>query len=127
MRRIEQLEPDHLGGHPDRSQFLPERLSPDIEEMLVPGPGVDPDRPQRPEGVGVPRHHPDRVEIQPALPHLGPHDPGARVEGQLDRPVVGLAENAAAAPSRPSKSPSAGLVKATLDRKSAHHFQMSPS
>ncbi len=69
-----------------------ERGGAEVEEPLVPGPGVDPDRPGGPQRAGVLRHHPHRVPVEPALPGLRREHPRARVERQLDRAVLARGE-----------------------------------
>src|SRR5262249_11180493 len=85
--RVEQLEPDDLVGDAYLTQGPAECFGSQVEEVLVPGARVDPDRPQRPERLGVPGRHPDRVPVLPPLPDLRAQRPGPRVEGQLNGPV----------------------------------------
>src|SRR5450432_1836140 len=88
MRGVEQLKTDDFIGDTGLVQRHPERLRAEVEEEVVPGARVDPDRTQRPQRARVPRCHPDRVPVQPPLPDVGPQHPGAGIERQVDRAVL---------------------------------------
>src|SRR6266545_2781518 len=81
---VEQLEgvPDaqgaELGGKRDRAE---------VEVVLVPLAGVDPDAPHGAERVRMLRGHPDRVEIEPPLPDVVAQPPRGGVERQDHRAV----------------------------------------
>src|SRR6266542_5229378 len=52
---VEQFEIDTVVWHPGRAQRPPEGDGAEVEAELVPGSGVDPNRPQRAQRLGVAR------------------------------------------------------------------------
>ena len=54
----------------------------EVEEVLVALAGVDVDAPHRAQGVGVVRHHHDRVVLEPEAPDVGDHPAAERIEGE---------------------------------------------
>jgi len=95
--RLEQLEVDPVVRYADPRQPVPERLRSQVQVIVVLGAGVDPDRAQPAQGVGVPVHHPHRVPVQPPLPHVLADDPAAGVEGKHRPPVLPRRERGRAA------------------------------
>ena len=63
------------------------RLVPEVEEVFVHFAGIDPDRPQAAQRVGVAGNHSHGVPREPPLPDLGHQPAGRRVERQAHRPV----------------------------------------
>ena len=123
VRGVQQLEVDHLVGDASVPQCRTECRDTDVEEPLVLGASVDPDRLHRP----APQRTPEPSGLGPTPP---PPDLGAqhRVTGSNDSSTVtsSRAEKQAATPSSTSRPMSSSLVKDTRERKSSHQRMMSP-
>src|SRR5271165_7319192 len=86
--RLEELEMHQVIGYSDVPERGTEGPGAEVETEFVPRAGVDPDGPQPPQRVRVVRHHPNRVPVQPPLPHGWPEHSGHRVEWQIDGTVL---------------------------------------
>src|ERR1700691_6294646 len=88
MPSLKKLEMYQVIGHSDVTERGTESSGAKVQVVLVPRTGVDPDRPQPPQGIRVAWHHPYRVPVQPPLPHGWPDHPGRRIERQLNCTVL---------------------------------------
>jgi len=78
---------DQFIGYADVPERGAERLGAEVEMVLIPGSGVDPDGPQPAQGFRMYWHHADRIPVQPALPDGGPEHSRQRIERQVHRAV----------------------------------------
>ena len=86
-------DPGRVDAH--LRQGTPHRLGAEVEVEVVAAAGVEVDRPQAAERVGVVGHHPHRVPGQPPRPHLVDQPAGGGVERDLTVPSSSAEKHAA--------------------------------
>src|SRR2546423_13565178 len=86
MGGVEELEEDV--SDPDGRQRPAKTFGAEVEEILVAPARIDVDGAHLAQGVGVTRHHANRVPAQPAFPDLGNHPARRGVVGQAHGAVL---------------------------------------